>query len=196
MEDFLSADIETDAVHHRLTNNGAISRPSSPAVEYNYQCYDCSLRFHSLAELGTHCTQKPWHCGEVCLKCSNSITVYTQIYPLKTVRLHSCRHALLKHQNTDLFFLSANIANQLSLVGDSLTCSVILCDECDIKFPQSCNGAYLFLNHSNTHSHNKISSCRKCSMPEFKVTTNTSLSYVVHYCTKEFKSVIANIPQI
>ena len=196
MEFSLSDDIETDAVHHRLTNHGAISRPSSPAVEHNYQCYDCSVQFKSLAELGTHCTHKPWHCGEICLKCNDSITVYTQMYPLKTVRLHSCRRALLKHQNTDLFLLSANIANQMAWVGDSLTHFMILCDECDLKFPQSSKGLYLFLTHSNTHSHNKISSCRKCSMHEFKVNTNTSLSYAVHYCTKEFKSVLANIPQI
>ena len=191
MEELLLDDIETDAVHHRLTNHGARSpRPVSPAVEQNYQCYDCSLRFQSLSELANHCTQKPCHCAEVCLKCSDYITVYTQMYPFKTVRLHSCRRSLLKHQNTDLFLLSANIASQLS--WDSLTCSM-LCDDCDFTFPQTSNGVYSFLNHSNTLSHNKISNCRKCSMPEFRVKTNTNISYAVHYCTKEFKSVLANI---
>lgn len=191
MEDFLWDDVETDAVHHRLTNHGAISRPSSPVVELNHQCYDCNQRFHSLTELGNHCTQHPWHCGELCLKCNDSITVYTQMYPLKTVRLHTCRRLFLKHQNTDLFLLSSDVTSQLCLVGDSP--SAILCDGCDQTFPQISKGVYSFLTHSNTVSHNKISNCRKCSMPEFKLITNSS-HLTMHFCTKDSKSVIAKIP--
>lgn len=63
--DDVGDEVETDAVHHRLSPGGSSSN--------KYHCYDCKLAFQSLTELLQH---NPLHGGERCLKCSDPITVY------------------------------------------------------------------------------------------------------------------------
>ncbi|KAK4025282.1 hypothetical protein OUZ56_014357 [Daphnia magna] len=76
MDDYPRGIEETDAVHHRLAGE-------SPAVEKNFQCYDCSQSFHSLVDIGNHSHSYPWHSVEICLKCSDPITVSYAFTPAR-----------------------------------------------------------------------------------------------------------------
>lgn len=178
---------ETDAVHHRIAGE-------SPAVNKNYQCYDCNQSFHSLANLGDHSHSYLWHSVEICLKCSDPVTVFIQKYPSKIIRLHSCKRSLLRYQNSDLHLLSKQISTLLCWT-DTPHQSVILCDVCDENFFQTSLGLFEFLKHSNQTAHNVIpsSNCRKCTMPEFKLTCTNSECCIAHFCTKDSKSILKEI---
>ena len=167
----------------------------SPAVDKNYQCYDCDQAFHSLASLGDHSQNYLWHSLEICLLCRETILVFIQRFPSKVVRLHTCKKALVRYQNSDLHVLSSQISHILFWVNTPQHNSVILCDACDSKFPQTPLGLFEFLNHSNGTSHNVTSNCKKCTMSEFKLTCSNSECFIAHFCTKDSKSVLKEIPK-
>lgn len=177
-------EIETDAVHHRIAGE-------SPVVEKNYQCYDCNESFHSLANLGNHSKDYLWHSVELCLRCSDPVTLFIQKSPSKIVRLHSCKKSHIRYQNSDLYLLSTQIAALLCWT-DTTHQPVILCDACEESFSQTSKGLYEFLKHSNQTTHNVVpySSCKKCTMPEFKLTCSNSECCITHFCTKDNKSIL------
>lgn len=188
MDDYPRGIEETDAVHHRLAGE-------SPAVEKNFQCYDCSQSFHSLVDIGNHSHSYPWHSVEICLKCSDPITVFIQKFPIKVIRLHTCKKSLLRYQNSDLHLLSIQIFQILCWTDAPQHQSVIFCDVCDLFFPQTSFGLFDFLNHSNLTTHNFVpsSNCQKCVMPEVKLMGSNLECCIIHFCTKDCKSVLKEV---
>ena len=181
---------ETDAVHHRLAGE-------SPAVEKNFQCYDCNQLFFSLANLVDHSHACLWHSLEMCLKCTDPVTVYIQKFPAKVIRLHSCKDHLIRHENSDLWLFSVQISkilcwNEPIQRGKDESAIVILCQSCDNLFPQTCKGLYDYFIHSSHTNHNVITSsqCRKCCMNDFQLNCTNGERLIAHFCTKDCKTVL------
>jgi hypothetical protein len=181
-------DLETDAVHHRLAGE-------SPAIEKNYQCYNCNQSFCSLVDLGNHSQNLPWHSVEICLNCTDPITVFVQKFPFKVVRLHTCKRSHLRYQNSDLHLLSIQISKILCWNEKTQHQSVIFCDTCNELFSQTPLGLFEFLVHSNLTAHNVIPSshCKKCTMPEFKLTGSNLECCIAHFCTKDSNSILKEL---
>ena len=102
---------------------------------------------------------------------------------------------MIKYENSNLYLLSVQLSQVLCWSDISHTqhqSTVIYCDDCDVTFPQSPSGLFEFLKHCNLTAHNLVSSgsCVKCNMPEYKLTGSNFECCIVHFCTKDSKSVL------
>ena len=179
--------IETDAVHHRLSNevNLLTSLP--------YGCYDCTQLFVGLEELAQHSLTNPHHSEEICLKCKSSIIVFYKHG--NPVRLHSCKKIDVCHLHPDLYLHSQFIFSKLNSLLKIPGHTIVGCDiqSCEASFEFSIDGLFKFLKHANKRKHTTVPSCRKCALPEFQLTVG-GMKTISHYCAKIGKIVFISKP--
>ena len=150
-------------------------------------CYDCNNSYNLLNEIILH-SRRDFHCEERCLKCLDTVLVFEQISPKQTIRLHTCKRLLLRHQNNDLCVLSQFVSSVLNFFEP--TNFMIPCNSCELAFPQTNEGLNQFLIHSNVTFHNCTYNCRGCTLPQFKVgydTKNGSTERTTHFCIRDGK---------
>ena len=157
---------------------------------FKYKCYDCCQSYYLLNELIAHCRGN-YHGEESCLKCREGIVIFEQTNPRCILRLHTCNRSLLRHQNTDLHVLGLFVSSKLDFIKP--TNRILFCNSCQIIFPQTNEGFNEFLIHSNTTFHNCLYSCRRCTLPQFKVAYEMRSGVaqkIAHFCIKDAKCIL------
>lgn len=174
--------VEADAVHHRLD-----SRVNS-VRGFPFSCYDCNQGFSTLEDVAQHSLANPMHGEEKCLKCKNSIIVFLESD--KPVRIHSCKKSDLCHLHPDLYLHSQYLFSKFEASGLTSEHTIFGCDllSCEASFEPTVNGIFQFLKHVNKYKHTSLPNCRRCSLPEFRLTLG-NVQTNSHFCIKTGKVV-------